>query len=104
MKFTEHGFRMKDEKHQKCYCMTIADLKIDLMQYLVRKEKTDLKIRLVDVKCGEVTEYSNMNELLMADLNNGWEIELLDVHTVHMNKPDEDIIIVNWRDDDTNWE
>ena len=31
MKFTEHGYKMHDEKHQKFYCMTMGDLKIDLM-------------------------------------------------------------------------
>lgn len=103
MKFTNHGYKMKDEKHQKFYCMTMGDLKIDLMQWMTKKEKTDLKIRLTDVKCGEVTEYANMNEFLMADLNNGWDIELLDVHTVHMNTTDEDIIVVCFRDDETEW-
>lgn len=43
MKFTEHGYKMHDEKHQRFYCMTMADLKIDLIQYMTRKEKTDLK-------------------------------------------------------------
>ena len=103
MKFTNHGYKMKDEKHQKFYCMTMGDLKIDLMQWMTKKEKTDLRIRLTDVNCGEVTEYANMNELLMADINNGWEIELLDVHTVHMYKTNEDIIVVCWRDGETEW-
>ena len=39
MKFTEHGYRTHDEKHQKYYCMTMGDLKIDLMQYMVKKKK-----------------------------------------------------------------
>ena len=103
MKFTNHGYKMKDEKHQKFYCMTMGDFKIDLIQYMTKKEKTDLKIRLVDVKDGEVTEYANMNEFLMADLNNGWAIELLDVHAVHMYHPDEDIIVACFRDDETDW-
>ena len=42
--------------------------------------------------------------MLMADWNNGWEIELLDVHTVHMNTNNEDIIIACFRDDETEWE
>lgn len=104
MKFTEHGYKMHDEKHQRFYCMTMADLKIDLIQYMTRKEKTDLKIRLVDCKAGEVTEYANTKEFLMTDLNDGWEIELLDVHAVHMNTTNEDIIVVCFRDDETNWE
>ncbi len=103
MKFTQHGYKMKDEKHQKFYCMTMGDLKIDLMQWMTKKEKTDLKIRIVDVKCGEVEEYANMNEFLMADINNGWDIELLDVHIVHMNTTDEDIIVACYRDDETEW-
>ena len=104
MKFTEHGYREHDEKHKKYYCMTMGDLKIDLMQYMVKKKKTELKVRLVDVKAGEVTEYTNMEEVLMADWNNGWEIELLDVHTVHMNAENEDIIVACFRDDETEWE
>ena len=103
MKFTQHGYKMKDEKHQKFYCMTMGDLKIDLMQWMTKKEKTDLKIRIVDVKCGEAEEYANMNEFLMADINNGWDIELLDVHIVHMNTTDEDIIVACYRDDETEW-
>ena len=94
MKFTEHGYRKHDEKHQKYYCMTMGDLKIDLMQYMMKKKKTELKVRLVDVK----------EEVLMADWNNGWEIELLDVHTVHMNAENEDIIVACFRDDETEWE
>lgn len=104
MKFTQHGYRLHDEKHQKYYCMTMGDLKIDLMQNMVEKGRTEMKVRLVDVKAGEVTEYANMKELLMKDWNNGWEIELLDVHTVHMNEENEDIIVVCFRDDETDWE
>jgi len=104
MKFTEHGYKMHDEKHQKFYCMTMGDLKIDLMQNLTRTERTGLKIRLVDVKAGEVEEYQNMTEFLMKDFCNGWEIELLDVHTVHMNTTNEDIVVVCFRDDETEWE
>lgn len=104
MKFTQHGYKLHDEKHQKYYCMTMGDLKIDLMQNLVKTERTELKIRLVDVKAGEVEEYANMKEFLLKDFCNGWEIELLDVHTVHMNTTNEDIIIVCFRDDETEWE
>lgn len=104
MKFTEHGYKMHDEKHQKFYRMTMGDLKIDLMQNLTRTERTGLKIRLVDVKAGEVEEYQNMTEFLMKDFCNGWEIELLDAHTVHMNTTNEDIIVVCFRDDETEWE
>lgn len=103
MKFTAHGYRMHDEKHQKYYCMTMADLKIDLMQYTVKQEKTNLKIRLVDMKCGEVTEYLNTEEFLMSDLNNGYNIELLDAHIVHMNENNEEIVVVCFRDDETEW-
>ena len=98
MRFTEYGYKMHDEKHQRFYCMTMADLKIDLMQYTVEKKKTDLKIRLVDCKTGEVAEFSNTNELLLTDLNNGYKIDLFDVHAVHMNSTNEDIIVVCFRD------
>lgn len=104
MKFTEHGYRTKDEKHQRIYCMTMGDLKIDLMQNIVKSSRENLKIRIVDVKAGEVEEYANMKEFLMKDFCNGWEIELLDVHTVHMNTTNEDIIVVCLRDDETSWE
>lgn len=100
MKFTQHGYKLHDEKHQKYYCMTMGDL----MQNLVQTERTELKIRLVDVKVGEVEEYENMKAFLMADFCNGYDIELLDVHTVHMNTTNEDIIIVCFRDDETEWE
>lgn len=97
MKFTQYGYT---EERQKHYSMTIGDLKISLMQQIVENEMTEMKIKLVEMKCGEVETFKNMKEFLLEDLNNSFEIKLIDFHIVHMNDTDEDVIVICFKEVD----
>lgn len=42
------------------------------------------RIRVVDTFCDTSEEYQNLNEFMMAEYNDDWEINLLNVHSVDM--------------------
>ena len=42
------------------------------------------RIRVVDTFYGTSEEYQNLNEFMMAEYNDDWEINLLNVHSVDM--------------------
>lgn len=102
MKITNYPRKEHDEKHKYSYFMTIADLRIEICRLMLDSAMSGSKIRIVDVKTGEVEQYENMNHFIKAELDNQYEIELFDVHTVYMTATCEEIIVACFRDKEDN--
>lgn len=101
MKLNQYGY-YNDEKKIHGYVMNMGELKLLIMQKLIEKGREEIKIRIVDCECGEVEEYSNLADFAKHDFNNSFEILVYDIHVVHMNTTNEDIVVANISDDHHN--
>lgn len=92
MKLSNYGYK---ERTIKVYPMEMGQMKNLVLQAMVRNNAEDNLVRIVNVTTGEVLEYNGMRELILADLNNLYEVNVLRMACVHMNDTDRDVIVVN---------
>lgn len=76
MKLESYGYTEKVFKARK---MTLAEMRIGILQMLFKKSYNFAHIRLVEITSGEVDTFKTTNDFLMADFNESWEINLLSV-------------------------
>lgn len=75
------NYRYKEEKI-KVRTMTMAELRIGIVQELLKKNYRYANIRLVCLTDGTVDAYKSTEDFLMAEFNYAWEIELLSVKEI----------------------
>lgn len=92
MKIKEHGYKVSTGKY---YPMPMGELKISIIQSLTEKGSKNIKIRINHIGYGEVSEYANLKAFILADLNNGYEVNVSRCRIVHFNDTNEDILVVN---------
>ena len=92
MKLSNYGYK---ERTTTVYPMEMGQMKNLVLQAMVRNDAEDYLVRIVNVTVGEVLEYDGMRELIMADLNNVYEVNILRMASVHMNDTGRDVIVVN---------
>ena len=92
MKLSNYGYK---ERTTKVYPMEMGQMKNLVLQAMVRNDAEDDLVRIVNVTMGEVLEYRGMRELILADLNNLYEVNVLRMARVHMNDTNKDVIVVN---------
>lgn len=92
MKLSNYGYK---ERTTKVYPMEMGQMKNLVLQAMVRNDAEDYLVRIVNVTVGGVLEYDGMRELIMADLNNVYEVNILRMASVHMNDTGRDVIVVN---------
>lgn len=80
MNLENYGYMTRELKIRP---MNMSNLRIGLYQLLSEKNFY-ARIRVVDTFCGTSEEYQNLNEFMMAEYNDDWEINLLNVHSVDM--------------------
>lgn len=76
MKLENYGYK---EEKIKVRTMTMAELRIGIVQELLKKNYRYANIRLVCLTDGTVDAYKSTEDFLMAEFNYAWEIELLSV-------------------------
>lgn len=79
MKLESYGYTEKVFKARK---MTLAEMRIGILQILFKKSYSFVHIRMVEITSGEVDTFKTTNDFLMADFNESWEINLLSVKEV----------------------
>lgn len=79
MNLMNYGY--KDEKI-KVRKMSIAELRLGIVQELLKKNYRYVNIRLVNTTCGEVDSFRSTEDFLMASYNECYEIELVSVKEV----------------------
>lgn len=62
--------------------MTMAELRIGIVQELLKKKYRYANIRLVCLTVGTVDVYKSTEDFLMTEFNYAWEIELLSVKEI----------------------
>lgn len=76
MKLENCGYK---EKVLKARRMTLAEMRIGVLKMLSEKRYNFAHIRLVDIYSGDIDVFKSINDFLMADVNESWQIDLLSV-------------------------
>jgi len=76
MKLKDYGYK---ERTIKVRTMSMAEMRVGVIKGLFEKRYHHVNIRLMNLTCGEVETFSSTEEFLLADFNESWEINLLDV-------------------------
>lgn len=91
MKLESYGYTEKVFKARK---MTLAEMRIGILQMLFKKSYNFAHIRMVEITSGEVDTFKTTNDFLMADFNESWEINLLSVKEILIyNEEDQKVIV-----------
>lgn len=96
MKFSQFGYTTKTVEVRK---MTMASIALTIAQALIRKEKKDMEIRIVDCFMGEVEIYKGMDELLSKDWSSSYEVNVYSWAIMHDNRENKDYVKVIISDD-----
>ncbi len=91
MKLESYGYTEKVFKSRK---MTLAEMRIGILQMLFEKSYNFAHIRMVEITSGEVDTFKTTNDFLMADFNESWEINLLSVKEILIYNEEEQKSIV----------
>lgn len=79
MSLMNYGYKKEEIQIRK---MTMAELRLGIVQELLKKNYRYVNIRLVNTTCGDVDSYRSTEDFLMAGSNEGYEIELIQVKEV----------------------
>lgn len=79
MDLNHYGYETEEIKVRR---MTMAELRICVVQELLKKNYRYVNIRLVDTTCGDVDCFKSTEDFLMAHFNEAYEIELIRVKEV----------------------
>lgn len=79
MKLEKYGYK---EETIKIRTLSMAELRIGVIQALLRKNYREVTIKLVNMTCGDVDTYNSTEAFLMADYNEAWEIEFISMKEV----------------------
>lgn len=79
MSLENYGYKKEEIKVRK---MSMAELRLGIVQELLKKNYRYVNIRLVNVSYGDVDSYKSTEDFLMAKFNEAYEIELIQVKEV----------------------
>lgn len=79
MKLENYGYKEEKIKVRK---MSMAELRIFVVQALLKKNYRYVDIRLVNTTCGDVDCFKSTEDFLMSEYNECYEIELLSVKEI----------------------
>lgn len=79
MNLEKYGYKEETIKVRE---MSMAELRIGIIQRLLKRNYRYVNIRLVNITCGEVDCYNSTEDFLMAEYNESYEIELLSVKSI----------------------
>lgn len=79
MNLMNYGYKEEKIKVRK---MSIAELRLGIVQELLKKNYRYVNVRLVNTACGEVESFRSTEDFLMASYNECYEIELVSVKEV----------------------
>lgn len=79
MNLMNYGYKEEKIKVRK---MSIAELRLGIVQELLKKNYRYVNIRLVNTTCGEVDSFRSTEDFLMESYNECYEIELVSVKEV----------------------
>lgn len=92
------NYGYKEEKI-KIRTMSMAEMRIGIVQKLLRKNYRFVNIRLVDITSGDVDSFRSTEDFLVADFNEAYEIDFIsakevDVYSEEKQSIEKRIVIV----------
>lgn len=91
MKLDRYGYTERIFESRE---MTLAEMRIGVLQMLHEKHYNYAHIRMVEITNGEVDIFKTTDDFLMEDFNESWKINLLSVKEVHIYDEDEQATII----------
>lgn len=79
MKLEKYGYKKEE---MKVRTMSMSEMRIGIVQELLRKNYRFVNIRLVNTTLGDVDSFSSTEDFLMADFNEGYEVDFINVKEV----------------------
>lgn len=89
MKLEKYGYKKEE---MKVRTMSMSEMRIGMVQELLRKNYRFVNIRLVNTTLGEVDLFRSTEDFLMADFNEGYEVDLINVKEVDVYNEEKQII------------
>lgn len=89
MKLEKYGYKKEEIKVRT---MSMSEMRIGMVQELLRKNYRFVNIRLVNTTLGEVDSFRSTEDFLMADFNEGYEVDLINVKEVDVYNDEKQII------------
>lgn len=89
MKLEKYGYKKEE---MKVRTMSMSEMRIGIVQELLKKNYRFVNIRLVNTTLGEVDSFRSTEDFLMADFNEGYEIDLINVKEVDVYNEEKQII------------
>jgi hypothetical protein len=89
MKLEKYGYKKEE---MKVRTMSMSEMRIGMVQELLRKNYRFVNIRLVNTTLGEVDSFRSTEDFLMADFNEGYEVDLINVKEVDVYNEEKQII------------
>lgn len=81
MKIENYGYKERTQKIRK---MSMAEMRIGVMQIIMNKNYRFAKIRVVNMTVGEVDEYNSLDDFILAEYNESYEINLVSVKEIEI--------------------
>lgn len=79
MKFENYGYK---ERKIKVREMSIAELKVGIAHLCAKKNYNFVKIKLMNLTCGEVDVFDTPKDFILSEMNEGYEVALLQIKEV----------------------
>lgn len=89
MKFRQYGYT---EKKIEVRRMTMGAVVLTIAQALIRNNKKEMEIRIVDCFMAEVDIYNGLDELLSNDWCATYEVNVYSWGVMHDNRTDKDYL------------
>lgn len=89
MKLEKYGYKKEE---MKVRTMSMSEMRIGMVQELLRKNYRFVNIRLVNTTLGEVDSFRSTEDFLMADFNEGYEVDLINVKEVDVYNEEKQVI------------
>lgn len=89
MKLEKYGYKKEE---MKVRTMSMSEMRIGMVQELLRKNYRFVNICLVNTTLGEVDSFRSTEDFLMADFNEGYEVDLINVKEVDVYNEEKQII------------
>lgn len=91
MRFSQYGYTKKEIEVRE---MSMASVALTIAQAMIRNDKKDLEVRIVDCFMGEVEIYKGMDELLSQDWSSEYKVNVYSWSCMHDNRTETDYIKV----------
>ena len=89
MRFQEFGYTEEKVEVRK---MTMGEVVLTIAQALIKKDRKNIEIRIVDCFRGEVEIYNGLDDLLLHDWNSYYKVNVYDWAVMHDNRNDKDYV------------